>query len=37
MEANEELENISREMRVRPEVLEIRWEIFAKEKNGTLA
>jgi tetratricopeptide (TPR) repeat protein len=32
LEANEELEKISPEMRVHPDVLEIRWQIYAKEK-----
>jgi tetratricopeptide (TPR) repeat protein len=32
IEANEELENISPQLRVHPDVLEIRWQIYAKEK-----
>ncbi len=32
IEANEELEKISPQLRVHPDVLEIRWQIFAKEK-----
>jgi DNA polymerase III alpha subunit (gram-positive type) len=32
LEANEELERIAPTLRVHPDVLEIRWEIFAKEK-----
>lgn len=32
LEANEELENITPQMRVHPDVLEIRWHIYAKEK-----
>jgi len=32
LEANEELENITPQMRVHPDVLDIRWEIYAKEK-----
>jgi hypothetical protein len=31
-EANEELEKITSEMRAHPDVLEIRWQIYAKEK-----
>jgi tetratricopeptide (TPR) repeat protein len=31
IEANEELENITPELRVHPDVLEIRWQIYAKE------
>jgi tetratricopeptide (TPR) repeat protein len=30
LEANEELENITSEKRVHPDVLEVRWRIFAK-------
>jgi len=32
LEANEELEKISPETRVHPDVLEVRWQIYAKEK-----
>jgi tetratricopeptide (TPR) repeat protein len=32
IEANEELENITPQKRVHPDVLEIRWQIYAKEK-----
>lgn len=32
LEANAELEQISPKMRVHPDVLEIRWEIYAKKK-----
>ncbi len=32
LEANEELENISASARSHPDVLEIRWQIYAKEK-----
>jgi len=32
VEANEELENITPQFRVHPDVLEIRWQIYAKEK-----
>jgi tetratricopeptide (TPR) repeat protein len=32
LEANEELENITPRLRAHPDVLEIRWEIYAKEK-----
>jgi tetratricopeptide (TPR) repeat protein len=32
LEANEELENITPQMRAHPDVLEIRWQIYAKEK-----
>jgi tetratricopeptide (TPR) repeat protein len=31
LEANEELEQIAPQLRVHPDVLEIRWEIYAKE------
>lgn len=31
LEANEELENISPQLRAHPDVLEIRWHIYAKE------
>jgi tetratricopeptide (TPR) repeat protein len=31
-EANEELDKITPELRVHPDVLEIRWQIYAKEK-----
>jgi hypothetical protein len=34
LEANDELENIGPQMRAHPDVLEIRWEIYAKEKSG---
>jgi tetratricopeptide (TPR) repeat protein len=32
LEANEEFENITPQMRVHPDVLDIRWEIYAKER-----
>ncbi len=32
LEANEELEQIAPQMRVHPDVLELRWQIYAKEK-----
>jgi predicted Zn-dependent protease len=32
VEANEELEKISPTLRVHPDVLELRWQIYAKEK-----
>jgi hypothetical protein len=32
LEANEELERISPRLRVHPDVLQIRWQIYAKEK-----
>jgi tetratricopeptide (TPR) repeat protein len=32
LEANEELERITPELRAHPDVLEIRWQIYAKEK-----
>jgi hypothetical protein len=32
LEANEELEQITPQMRVHPDVLEVRWQICAKEK-----
>ena len=32
LEANEELEQIAPQMRVHPDVLEVRWQIYAKEK-----
>jgi tetratricopeptide (TPR) repeat protein len=32
LEANEELEKITPQMRAHPDVLEIRWQIYAKEK-----
>jgi tetratricopeptide (TPR) repeat protein len=32
LEANEELEKIAPRLRVHPDVLEIRWQIYAKEK-----
>ena len=32
IEANEELEKITPQLRVHPDVLEIRWQIYAKEK-----
>jgi predicted Zn-dependent protease len=31
LEANEELENIAPELRAHPDVLELRWQIYAKE------
>jgi tetratricopeptide (TPR) repeat protein len=32
LEANEELEKIAPQLRIHPDVLEIRWQIYAKEK-----
>ncbi len=32
IEANEELEKITPQLRVHPDVLELRWQIYAKEK-----
>ena len=32
IEANEELEQIAPQLRAHPDVLEIRWQIYAKEK-----
>jgi tetratricopeptide (TPR) repeat protein len=32
LEANEELEKITPELRVHPDVLELRWQIYAQEK-----
>ena len=39
LEANEELERITPQFRVHPDVLELRWKIYAKEKkwDGCLA
>ena len=33
LEADKELDEITPELRVHPDVLEIRWQIYAKEKH----